>query len=63
LGETSYGGSSLARALSALPMAVPVVGDGDQVFNPMHARDLGQGRGGLSSKPATAARPARDRGA
>jgi uncharacterized protein YbjT (DUF2867 family) len=42
LGETSYGGSSLARALSALPMAVPVVGAGDQVFNPMHARDLGQ---------------------
>ena len=40
LGETSYGGSSLARALSALPLALPVVGDGEQVFNPIHARDL-----------------------
>jgi hypothetical protein len=40
LGETSYGGSSLARALSALPLAMPVVGDGEQVFNPIHARDL-----------------------
>ncbi|MBY5986667.1 DoxX-like family protein [Roseovarius atlanticus] len=40
LGETSYGGSSLARALAALPVLTPVVGDGQQVFNPIHAADL-----------------------
>ena len=28
LGDTSYGGSSLARGLSVLPFRVPVVGDG-----------------------------------
>jgi len=40
LGETSYGGSSLARALAAMPLAVPVVGRGEQLFNPIHAADL-----------------------
>ncbi|MGK7651146.1 DoxX-like family protein [Roseovarius sp. B08] len=40
LGETSYGGSSLARALAALPLVTPVVGDGQQTFNPIHAADL-----------------------
>lgn len=40
LGETSYGGSSLARALAALPLLTPVVGKGDQQFNPIHAADL-----------------------
>lgn len=42
LGETSYGGSSLARALAALPLRTPVVGDGQQRFNPIHAHDLAQ---------------------
>lgn len=40
LGQTSYGGSSLARALAALPLVTPVVGKGDQPFNPIHADDL-----------------------
>ena len=40
LADTSYGGSSLARALAALPMMRPVVGDGTQLFNPIHAEDL-----------------------
>ena len=40
LGETSYGGSSLARGLAALPFVTPVVGKGDQPFNPVHAADL-----------------------
>ena len=40
LGDTSYGGSSLARALAALPGMMPVVGDGAQRFNPIHADDL-----------------------
>jgi uncharacterized protein YbjT (DUF2867 family) len=40
LGDTSYGGSSLARGLAALPFVMPVPGDGGQVFNPIHAADL-----------------------
>ena len=40
LADTSYGGSSLARALAALPFAMPIVGDGSQEFNPIHADDL-----------------------
>lgn len=40
MGETSYGGTSLLRALAAMPLATPVVGDGQQAVNPMHAADL-----------------------
>ena len=40
LGDTSYGGSSLARALSALPLITPQIGGGQQAFNPIHAADL-----------------------
>lgn len=40
LGDGSYGGSSLARALAALPLVIPVVGKGNQTFNPIHAGDL-----------------------
>jgi len=42
LGETSYGGSSLLRALAAMPFRLPVVGDGAQPFNPIHAADLAE---------------------
>ncbi len=40
MADTSYGGTSLARALAACPIVTPVVGNGDQVFNPIHAEDL-----------------------
>ncbi len=40
LGEASYGGSSLLRALAALPLISPMVGDGAQAFDPIHADDL-----------------------
>lgn len=40
LGETSYGGSSLLRALAALPFVTPMVGDGTQEFDPIHTDDL-----------------------
>lgn len=40
LADTSYGGSSLLRAFAALPWRLPVVGTGDQSFNPIHAADL-----------------------
>ncbi len=40
LGDTSYGGSSLMRALAAMPLVTPAVGRGRQVFNPVHASDL-----------------------
>lgn len=40
LADTSYGGSSLMRALAVMPFATPIAGDAEQVFNPIHARDL-----------------------
>lgn len=40
MADTSYGGTSLERALSALPLVLPVIGDGEQRFNPIHASDL-----------------------
>jgi nucleoside-diphosphate-sugar epimerase len=36
----SYGGTSLFRALAAMPFVIPVVGKGDQLFQPIHIRDL-----------------------
>lgn len=40
LANGSYGGSSLIRALAALPLVTPLIGKGDQPFNPIHAEDL-----------------------
>ncbi len=40
LADTSYGGSSLLRAMAAMPLATPVLGDGAQDFTPLHAADL-----------------------
>jgi len=40
--DTSFGGSSLLRALAALPVRTPVIGSGTQRFNPIHADDLAQ---------------------
>lgn len=42
LADTSYGGSSLLRALAAMPLRLPVLGDGQQPFNPIHAADLAE---------------------
>lgn len=39
-GEGSYGGTSLLRGLAALPLVVPVAGDGSFAFSPIHVRDL-----------------------
>lgn len=36
----SYGGSSLFRGLAAMPFFLPVVGKGDQLFQPILAEDL-----------------------
>jgi uncharacterized protein YbjT (DUF2867 family) len=38
--EGAYGGTALFRALAALPGVIPVVGKGDQVFQPIHVDDL-----------------------
>lgn len=38
--NTSYGGSSLFRALAAFPGFIPLVGDGSTRFQPIHAKDL-----------------------
>ena len=53
LADGSYGGSSLARALAALPFVTPVVGDGEQAFNPIHAADLAAVVIEALEKPAT----------
>ncbi len=39
-GEGSHGGTSLLRAMAALPFAIPLVGRGHQVFQPIHMDDL-----------------------
>ncbi|TAN48235.1 MAG: complex I NDUFA9 subunit family protein, partial [Rhodospirillales bacterium] len=38
--QGSYGGTSLMRGLSALPFVIPLPGNGDQLFQPLHADDL-----------------------
>lgn len=38
--EGSYGGTSVLRALAAMPLVLAVVGSGAQPFSPLHARDL-----------------------
>lgn len=38
----SYGGTSLIRALAAFPIAVPLPGHGDQLFQPLHLNDFGK---------------------
>lgn len=47
----SYGGTSLFRALAALPWLVPVVGRGDQAFQPIHMADLAEGVRRLVERP------------
>lgn len=39
-GRGSYGGSSLFRGLSGLPWFIPVPGNGQQEFQPIHSEDL-----------------------
>ena len=36
----AYGGTALFRALAALPFAIPVPGNGEQKFQPIHVDDL-----------------------
>jgi uncharacterized protein YbjT (DUF2867 family) len=38
--EGAYGGTALLRALAALPFLIPVIGGGDQAFQPIHVDDL-----------------------
>lgn len=35
-----YGGTSLLRGLATLPYVIPLIGDGDQIFQPIHMDDL-----------------------
>ena len=39
-GTRSYGGTSMIRALAALPLAIPLVGQGNQRFQPIYIDDL-----------------------
>lgn len=38
--QGAYGGTALMRALAALPLAIPIVGDGSQRFQPVRMEDL-----------------------
>lgn len=50
----SYGGTSLLRALAATPLAIPLPGPGDQLFQPLHLDDLGRALVKLLKDPAHA---------
>jgi len=39
-GQGSYGGTSLFRGLSAFPFVIPIPGNGQQQFQPIHLNDL-----------------------
>ncbi|MES2354636.1 MAG: NAD(P)H-binding protein [Pseudomonadota bacterium] len=39
-GEGAYGGTALFRAFAALPFILPVIGKGEQVFQPIHIDDV-----------------------
>ena len=39
-GSGSFGGTSLFRALASLPWIIPVVGNGKQLFQPIHIREV-----------------------
>ena len=43
IGETSYGGTSLLRALAVMPFATPVIGDGEMPVDTIHVDDLAGG--------------------
>jgi uncharacterized protein YbjT (DUF2867 family) len=38
--EGAYGGTALFRALAAVPFAIPMIGRGDYLFQPIHVDDL-----------------------
>jgi len=38
----AYGGTALFRALAALPFAIPLIGKGDQLLQPIHVDDLAE---------------------
>jgi uncharacterized protein YbjT (DUF2867 family) len=39
-GAGAYGGTAMLRALAAAPLAIPVIGKGDQTATPIHVDDL-----------------------
>ena len=50
--EGAFGGTALFRALSVLPFFVPVIGRGDQLFQPLHVDDLAAAILRLLDRPA-----------
>lgn len=48
--KASYGGTSLLRAMAALPGVMPLPGDGGQLLQPISAEDLGQAMVALLSR-------------
>ncbi len=39
-GQGSYGGTSFLRGLAGLPVFIPLIGNGEQTFQPIHADDV-----------------------
>jgi len=39
-GEGAYGGTAMLRALAVFPFVTPMIGEGQQVFRPLHVKDL-----------------------
>jgi uncharacterized protein YbjT (DUF2867 family) len=39
-GEGAYGGTAMLRALAVFPYMTPMIGEGGQVFRPLHVKDL-----------------------
>jgi uncharacterized protein YbjT (DUF2867 family) len=52
----SFGGTSLFRALAALPGIVPLVGEGRELFQPIHMADLTEAVRRLVERPEVARR-------
>jgi len=50
--EGAFGGTALFRALAMLPFLVPVIGRGDQAFQPIHVDDLAAAILRLLDRPA-----------
>lgn len=44
-GDGSYGGTSLLRGMAGLPFLIPLPGDGEFAFTPIHAQDLARSVG------------------
>jgi uncharacterized protein YbjT (DUF2867 family) len=55
-GQGSFGGTSIIRGLAGLPFVTPLIGDGGQRFQPIHADDVAETVARCLERPALARR-------